>query len=383
MRHFLLITTLIASITPAAADCTRDAAALEPRNTISDCQSALKGGLKGAERAQALIALGESYDRMGEVTPALTAYDEAIILTPNDPEPRMNKVWTYYSANDIVKADEAAAGAIAIDPRNPRALTYKARMAWRASDRATARRLLDEAVSIDATIPYTLWLRAELAKSDERSDEELRDRQALVALGPQRLRRSMLRTPGEGATSFERTARIQLATLLLALGRPADARVAIDPWLAKVDDPGARRMRMAANGELKDFKAVIADADLMLAANAADVWARGAKASTELALNAPKDAVRTIEAAPGKPKDALLHLLARAHAMAGSVDAATAALTALYAQSDTTGRARVAADLASRGYLRERGLPAPQSQPMQDAMRACVIDRRCLIGELL
>jgi len=211
----------------------------------------------------------------------------------------------------------------------------------------------------------------------------LRDRQAIVALPSDRLRRALLRGQGGAAVSFERAANLQLAKLLLDLNRPADAREALTRWLARGEDHGARRLRVAATFALKDYAATIADADALLAADAADDWARSAKASAQIERGAPKDAVRTIEAAPSKPQGALLHMLARAHALAGSIDAATTAFGALYAQSDDKARQRIAADLSSRGYLRAQGAPPVKSQSMQDALRACVIDRRCLIGDVL
>jgi tetratricopeptide (TPR) repeat protein len=79
--------------------------------------------------SDAWMAMGDAYDKQGQTTQAIAAYDQARVLNPKQLSAWMALGETYYGAKRLTEADQAFTQALTLDPGNVTALYNRASIA--------------------------------------------------------------------------------------------------------------------------------------------------------------------------------------------------------------------------------------------------------------
>jgi tetratricopeptide (TPR) repeat protein len=384
-----LLLALSASAVCDAADnsaaCTQDAVEVDWAAVIAPCTMLLqKSDLSNAARSEALFIRGQGYHRTKQLWLAQKDYDAALKLTPDDDALYPKRANVAFRLGHPEEALTFLQRALALNPKNAHAIRMIGRVLEVARRNDDAIKYYTMALDIDPRETDALLFRSQVYQRERRYDLALKDADALVAMPADAInRQGYLDATGvkrdfhiialsnradiyaatakydlaerdlNTAVAYKRSAESLAARGGFLINRPGQQQRALDDLEAATtldpDNPEAFYLKGAVLVDLKQYDAARAALDRAIANPALTFssdycYALRSRAITYRALGKTDLAVKDLE-------DAMVscpHL------------------------AETTLRS-----LQIAGYLPHDGLPHALTPAVQDAVRACMLDKDC------
>lgn len=384
-----LLLALSASAACDAADksaaCTQDAVEVDAAAVIAPCTMLLqKSDLSNTGRSQALFIRGQGYHRTKQIWLARRDYDAALKLTPDADAIYPERANVALRLGDRTEWLTFLKRALSINPRNARALRMIGAYLMDAGQLDDAVRYLTMALDADPAEAHALLFRSQVYQEQQRFDLALRDADALVTMPVAEInRKGYLDVDGvkhdfhikalvnrahinsaigkydlaerdlDAAIAYKRSAESLVARGGFLINRPGQQQRALDDLEAATtldpDNPKAFYLKGAVLVDLKQYDAALAALDRAIANPALTFssdycYALRSRAITYRALGKTDLAVKDLEDA----------------------------MVACPRVAETTLRS-----LQIAGYLPHDGLPHGLTPEVQDAVRACMLDKDC------
>jgi tetratricopeptide (TPR) repeat protein len=360
--------------------CSVAALEKDAASTLDACSSVLsKSDLSAKSRADALKIRARSLRRLGRNDNAISDYDEAFALAPNDPEIFVGRGYVAYEKGDLTDAFTRAFQALLLDSRQAAAFDVIALVWGRLGDFPKAARAIDQAVALEPNDPGYHWNRYYLLMSFARQREALEEADVILKMPLNATTKpSSLRYYGM-RTSFRTAVTIDRAALLAAMGRFAEAESGFNQAVAEDQGPLAYAWR-ASFHLYRSAPYDLVQADLSKSLSLApDSWfARDLQGRVYFYTNHYEAAVaeltRAIKLKPDHGASRWWRALAlrKLHQFD---DASADAWEALAADSGFL--MEKVGVLQKRGYL-QASLESPELwRALGDAVRACMLDEEC------
>jgi tetratricopeptide (TPR) repeat protein len=365
--------------------CSLPAFETRPDAAAEACTAILNaGGLSDRGRADALKIRARSSHIIGRLDDAISDYELALGLAPDDPELHLRRGWTAYDKQDFDLARGQAEQALKLKPEYAGATDLIGAVLAHPSVRRLneARAAYNEAIRADPADPLFRYHLFQLLEYWVSTPAALEAANALLQMPVGPITRPNAITYYRKMTTFRTAVTLERGNLLAALGKLDDARASFDQAIK--DDPGALSYAWRAAFLLErsalptPMDQVQADLDRSLAADASYWFSLGLAGRVHFYGKdydaAAAEFVRSIELYPINGSMRWWHAMTLR--MLGRADEAAAeAVTAF--EVDPGFMSHKVADLRKYGFL----LPvAPKADPrpmLLDAARACMLDDRC------
>ena len=381
-RNALVAAWVLGAMSSAsAAECTMGQVAIDSASVITPCGERLAAhNLSDRDRAQAHFVRGRGYHRTQRLNQAAEDYRAAFALDPKNAEILVS--WSNVDVrlrrmDDYKRRVEQA---YALNPRNARVLRSVGALLSDRGESDKAFEFYSKAIEVDPTEGFALYFRARQYRFRRQFAEAIADASALLAIPPARLNdaQGFLDEDGivrdfrvkallERAYSYEDSGRLDLAE------KNYDAAV----------DAGRSAPALAARAHFLGFYVQRKDDALRDLTEAVHKEPRNSTALYALGISLAgfkrfEEAFAAFDAAvTARPDYATgLTMRARMHRQFGRTDAAVRDLKTAVSldQRELNGLMNA---LRNAGYWSEPGLPSRQTQNLDDAMRACMIDPQC------
>jgi tetratricopeptide (TPR) repeat protein len=382
---FALSTGTVCDAADNTAACTQDAVEVDAAAVIAPCTMLLqKSDLSNAARSEALFIRGQGYHRTKQIRLAQQDYDAALKLTPDADAIYPERANVALRLGDRTEWLAFLKRALAINPRNARALRMIGAYLMVAGHLDDAVRYLTMALDADPAEAHALFFRSQVYQEQQRFDLALRDADALVTMPVAEInRKGYLDVDGikhdfhikalvnrahinsaigkydlaerdlDTAVDYKRSADSLVARAEFLSNRPGQQQRALDDLEAATtldpDNPEAFYLKGTVLVDLKRYDAALAALDRALANPALAIssdyaYALRSRAITYRALGKTDLAVKDLEDA----------------------------MVACRCVADMTLRS-----LQIAGYLPHDGIPHGLTPAVQDAVRACMLDKDC------
>jgi len=381
-RNALVAAWVLGAMSSAsAAECTMGQVAIDSASVITPCGERLAAhNLSDRDRAQAHFVRGRGYHRTQRLNQAAEDYRAAFALDPKNAEILVS--WSNVDVrlrrmDDYKRRVEQA---YALNPRNARVLRSVGALLSDRGESDKAFEFYSKAIEVDPTEGFALYFRARQYRFRRQFAEAIADASALLAIPPARLNdaQGFLDEDGivrdfrvkallERAYSYEDSGRLDLAE------KNYDAAV----------DAGRSAPALAARAHFLGFYVQRKDDALRDLTEAVHKEPRNSTALYALGISLAgfkrfEEAFAAFDAAVTARPDYTRGLIMRArmHRQFGRTDAAVRDLKTAVSldQRELNGLMNA---LRNAGYWSEPGLPSRQTQNLDDAMRACMIDPQC------
>jgi tetratricopeptide (TPR) repeat protein len=381
-RNALVAAWVLGAMSSAsAAECTMGQVAIDSASVITPCGERLAAhNLSDRDRAQAHFVRGRGYHRTQRLNQAAEDYRAAFALDPKNAEILVS--WSNVDVR-LRRMDDyktRVEQAYALNPRNARVLRSVGALLSDRGESDKAFEFYSKAIEVDPTEGFALYFRARQYRFRRQFAEAIADASALLAIPPARLNdaQGFLDEDGivrdfrvkallERAYSYEDSGRLDLAE------KNYDAAV----------DAGRSAPALAARAHFLGFYVQRKDDALRDLTEAMHKEPRNSKVLYALGISLAgfkrfEEAFAAFDAAvTARPDYATgLTMRARMHRQFGRTDAAVRDLKTAVSldQRELNGLMNA---LRNAGYWSEPGLPSRQTQNLDDAMRACMIDPQC------
>jgi tetratricopeptide (TPR) repeat protein len=379
---FLLIASVAGADAASGADegCSLSRVEISPDEVIVPCSKIIaETTTSAADRGFALFIRGKGYHSTKRFELARRDYDEAIGLTPENEELFVSR------ANIALRGGRREEGvsflqrALALNPSNGRALRTVGSMLEKAGHRDEANRYYAMALAADPTDAYALIFRSRNNTELRQLDEALKDANDLVAMVPADINRQGYLDGNGDRLDFH----------ILALENRAivyDKRRQFD--LAEQDVSAAVAYRrsalsLAARGKFLAYrndreKEALSDLDEAISLGSVDSGVFYAKGMLHMRSREPERALTAFDGALqiNPHFGSALRMRAAAYRQLDQTDLAVADMIHAVVVSDWA--RRVTLDVLSRaGYWRAGEEPTELTPALEDAIRACMLDKRC------
>jgi tetratricopeptide (TPR) repeat protein len=363
-----------------APSCSAAAFEKDAATAYAACSALLEADLATSAKAEALKIRARTLHRLGRLDAAISDYETALALAPDDPELHLRRGWTHYDKQENEAALGRAGRALALDPKSAEAYDLAGAVMARLYDFGRAKAAYDDALRLD---PHNLLVRLhrfQLFDFVGRLPQALAELDGILALPEAETRAATFEFHGRRVT-YRTGAELHRAITLKAMGRAMEAGDIYDRLV--VEDPSAvtyaSRAVYRRNAETAPDSAVVADAEKAIALDP-DYWIpRDVLARTHFYAKryeaAAEEFARAIKLAPKAGnlrwwRSMTLRKLDR-------IDEATEdALSVLDVDPKFILDKKLAV-LRERGYFVTPVGGADPVPALRDAVRACMLDERC------
>lgn len=367
------------------AACTQDAVEVDAAAVVAPCTALLqKSDLSNTARSQALFIRGQGYHRTKQIWLAQQDYDTALKLTPDDDALYPKRANVAFRLGHPEEALAFLERGLALNPKNAHAIRMIGGVLDWARRNDDAIKYYTMALDVDPHEADALLFRSRVYQRKRQYDLALKDADALVAMPADAInRQGYLDADGvkrdfhiialsnradicaatakydlaerdlNTAVDYKRSAESLVARGGFLTNRPGQQQRALDDLEAATtldpDNPKALYLKGAVLVDLKRYDAALAALDRALAnpalATSSDYgYALRSRAITYRALGKTDLAVKDLEDA----------------------------MVACPCVAEPTLRS-----LQIAGYLPHDGIPRALTPEVQDAVRACMLDKDC------
>jgi tetratricopeptide (TPR) repeat protein len=362
------------------ATCSQDSVETDPASVIAPCTNLLaQPGLSDAQRGGALFVRGQGHHRSKNLDHAAEDYDAALRLTPNNDAIYPERADVAFREGDLDQGMAFLRQALALNPKNARALRMVANYLSDQGRLDDAIRYASMALDADPNEAHALLVRSETYKRKHQFDLALRDADALAAMPPDRINRQGYLDMYGVKRDFHIMALQNRADIYAEIGndelaerdlnaaveykRSGESLAARGDYL--MDRPGQER---AALQDLEE--ATTLDAGLVRA-----FYLKGLLLVQLQRYGNAFDAFdRAVEIDP--QYDFALRMRALMYRELGQTDLAVRDLEHAMAMSPRV-VSMTMRTLRQAGYWNTSEIPNGLTPQLQDAIRACMIDKHC------
>jgi tetratricopeptide (TPR) repeat protein len=172
------------------ATCSQDSVETDPTSVIAPCTNLLtQPGLSDAQRSDALFIRGQGYHRSKTLDHAGKDYDAALRLKPDNDAIYPERADVAFREGEFDQGMALLRQALALNPKNARALRMVANYLSDQGRLDDAIRYASMALDADPNEAHALLIRSETYKRKHQFDLALRDADALAAMPPDRINR--------------------------------------------------------------------------------------------------------------------------------------------------------------------------------------------------
>lgn len=362
------------------AVCSLPVVEISPDAVIEPCSKVIaEKTTSPADRGYALFVRGKGYHSTKRFDLARQDYDVAIGLTPENAELFVSRANISFRGGRQEEGVSFLQRALALNPSNGHALRAIGATFGGAGRREEANRYYAMALAADPKDAYALLFRSKNNTSLRQLDEALKDADELVAMAPADInRQGYLDRKGD-----------RLDFHIVALENRAavyDTRRQFDLAEQDLDAAVAYRrsaLSLGARGKFLAYKngrekAALSDLDEAIALGSFDSDAFYAKGV--LHMNS-REAQGALAAFDGALKidphfGSALRMRAAAYRQLDQTDLAVADI--IHAMTVSPSARRFTLEAVSRaGYWRSSEVPTELTPALEDAIRACMLDKRC------
>lgn len=375
---FLLGNAVMTASQPS--DCSLSNVEVNPESVIEPCSKTIASKwASDTDRGYALYIRGKAYHNTKRFDLAGTDYDAAILLTPKNDEiyaSRANIAFRRYRGQEGVSFLEKA---LEINPSNSNALRTVGAVHEQSGDLKEANRYYAAALDIRPDDAYSLLFRSKNYAAQRLWDEALKDADALVAMAPAAINRQGYLDSIGDRLDFHILALQNRAGIYEALGQQERAEqdlttaIAYDRTVASLSARG--RFLASRPGREKE---ALSDLDEAISLETFDSGIFYAKGRALMGLHQFKDSLVAFDKALKiNPQFSYaLRMRARAHRELDETELAVADMTRAVTIDKAILRQTVPA-LTEAGYWRSKDTPMELTPGLEDAIRACMLDKQC------
>jgi tetratricopeptide (TPR) repeat protein len=355
-----------------------------------NCTSILNGDdITAASRAEALKIRGRALHRLGRLDDAISDYEAALQIAPDDPELHLRRGWTAFDKQDLDLVFDQAHRALQLKPADAEAYNLiGAAFALGGPEKfQQAKAAYDEGVRLAPNDPRVRFNRLILLKTNNFFREALQDADAILQLPAPSITKPEATTSYSRRTTFRIAVAIERALLLRWIGRineateAYDRAVELDPDVLTYTSRAGFKLSeiaIAPGAPLPPTNAIQDDLDKAIALDP-DCWvSRGEQAELyffhkQFDLAVP-EFVRALKQYPINGPMRWKYALALRE-LGRDEEAAAEAITAF--RMDTVFMLNKLSALRKRGYLAAIAPDADPRPALMDAVRACMLDEGC------
>jgi tetratricopeptide (TPR) repeat protein len=360
--------------------CSQQRVETDPAAVIEPCTALLEDpNLPGAQRSTALFVRGQAYHHTKRPELAKADYDAAIKLTPDNDAIYPSRANIAYRLGRFSEASDLLTTALTINPKNAHALRMLGVFRFNGGRFDEAIRYFSVAIAADPNDANALLLRSYSYANTRQYELALKDADTLVAIPPERINRPGYLDIRGKLHDFHIQALVNRVERLTDIGKFELAERDVDAAMAykRTADSLALRGEFFMNRP-GAAEAALADLEAATALDPDHLRAFYNKGTLLAGLKRYGDAFRAFDRAvaidPGY--DYPLRMRALMFRELGQTDMAVADL-----KNAMLMRQRVAAmtvqSLHRAGYLQSPRIPDAFTPELEDALRACMIDKSC------
>ena len=185
-----LVSSTLSYAAERDATCSQDSVETDPASVIAPCTNLLaQPGLSDAQRSGALFIRGQGHHRSKNLDHAAEDYDAALRLTPDNDAIYPERADVAFREGELDQGMALLRQALALNPKNARALRMVANYLSDQGRLDDAIRYASMALDADPNEAHALLLRSDTYKRKHQFDLALRDADALVAMPSDRINR--------------------------------------------------------------------------------------------------------------------------------------------------------------------------------------------------
>lgn len=372
---------------PALADTSADTSAcslalveITPEQVVAPCSKIIDAQASSpSDRGQALFIRGQAYHNTKRFVLAEHDYDAAIALTPTNEELFVSRANIAFRRNQPQDGILFLQRALALNPSNGHALRSVGAVVQESGDREEADRYYTKALESDANDAHARLFRSKNALKSHRFDDALKDADALVAVPPAEINRQGYLDWKGDRLDFHIVALEHRANVHDALGRPDRA----EQDLTEAITYRRSDLSLAARGKYLAYKRgreqnAAADLDEAISSGSNDsraFHARGMLYVRERQFESALAAFnRALKLDPSFASALLMR--ARMYREMDQTELAVADMLKAVMIGPWLLRENMPA-LRAAGYWRSSETPGEMTPALEDAIRACMLDKHC------
>jgi tetratricopeptide (TPR) repeat protein len=371
--------------TEAAAGCSLAQVEMLPDTVTEPCSKIInEKATSPAERGYALFIRGKGYHNTKRFDLARQDYDDAIVLTPTNEELFVSRANIAFRGGRFEEGVSFLQRALALNPSNGHASRTMGSLLADSGQREEANRYYSMALGADRSDAYALLFRSQNYAKLRRFDEALKDADDLVAIAPSDINRQGYLDERGDHIDFHVVALKNRADVYNAIGQFDRAEQNLNDAVAYSRSAPS----LAARGKFLAYKTgrekeALSDLDEAIALGSVDSEAYYAKGIVHLKFNTFQDALVAFDGAVKIDPwfVSALRMRARVHRELDQTDLAVADMTQAVARGIGAGRTAALRDtmsaLSRAGYWRSSDNPTDLTPALEDAIRACMLDKRC------
>ncbi len=361
------------------AGCTVPVFGADKHLTITACDSILaRPDLSEADRERALIIAGRAAHMSDDIDEAIRDFDEAIKLSPKDPEPLIRRASIAFYKHDYRTAAALAEKALSLDANYAPAFDILGTIGLANKNFAQAKTAYDKEIELTPNDVLARFHHFEYLMDIDAQPEALQELDKLLALSPSDLDAQFTRFRGK-EISYHTLARLERATMLESMGRFSEAIDAFDDFVRL--DPGAFSYGWRGWYQFDRSEFDLAKADLEKALSyAPDFWILHNLLGrvylyTKEYERAVDSLTRSLALRPTYSSSAYWSRALALRALHRTDEAEVDALKAV--TSDDGFLRKKLLTLNKLGYFQPPNTAADFMPAVRDAVRACMLDERC------
>ena len=358
---------------------------ISPDTVIEPCSKIIaERTTSPADRGYALYIRGRGYVRTKRDDLARQDYDAAIALTPANEELLVSRAIVAFRDGRPRDGVSFLQKALALNPSNGNALRTMGALMDDSGHHEDANRYFALALAADPKDALALLFRSKSYAKLRQFDEALRDADDLVAMEPAVINRQGYFDARGDHVDFHIVALEKRAAIYDALGQFDRAEQDLNAAVAYSRSAPS----LSARGKFLAYKTgrekeALSDLDEAIALGSLDFDAYYAKGVLLLGFKKYQDALAALDGAVKIDPwfSSALGMRAKLHRELDQTDLAVADMTQAVARCMETGCTAALQDtmsaMRSAGYWRSSDNPTDLTPALEDAIRACMLDKHC------
>jgi tetratricopeptide (TPR) repeat protein len=370
----------VADAPAEAASCSLSLVEIAPGQVIAPCSKIIEdASTSPADRGRALFIRGKGYHNTKRFDLAGRDYDAAILLTPTNEELFASRANIAFRARRWQEGVLFLQQALKLNPSNARALRMVGSRLEMSGDREQAHLYYTMALESDPNEAYALLFRSKNNVRRLQFEEALKDADALVAMAPAAINRQGYLDCRGDRLDFHIVALDHRADVYDALGRPERA----EQDLAAAIAYSRSALSLAARGKYLAYKRgrehdAASDLDEAISLGSDDSRAFYARGMVYLGRRQYEPAFAAFDRALKLDPyfASALRMRARMYREFDKTELAVADMrNAVMISPELLAETMPALMVA--GYWRSREVPDEMTPALEDAIRACMLDKTC------
>ena len=367
------------SVAPDKAKaCAVPAFGADRSTVIQTCTALLqRSDISDEERTRLLVVRGRTYHMSQNLDAAIQDFEEAINLSPKDPELRVRRGWTALDKREFANAVEFAGQAVSLDANDADAYALLGAIGARAGNLGMAKAGYDKALELKPDDVVARFNRYLLYKRVHAHDAALKELDTLLQSQNADLdTRFAIKENRE--MSYRTVVRIERVELLEKMGRYDDSERAASELVELEPGPVSFAWRGFVYLGRSQFEKAQADADRALSYHDGFWLPHSLQGHIFLYTRQYEPAVESFTQAIGSFPESGKNYWGRAialRALKRFEDATNDALKAV--EIDGAFANQIVGKLTKLGYLNVGAQENDLVPAERDAVRACMLDERC------